>query len=584
MVRAEGEGAGGRERWDITRFTKTVMFFNEMPAPGQMLASILEQPLKIIRSIMGPQDVEAQKTSVLRVVAPSVLTGPEVAATTSKPSVNGIILVAGATGGVGKRVVAELLKQGASVRALVRNGGRAEKMLAGLPRASGASLDVVVGDITQKQTLLPEYFSGIRAAILCTAVKVAPKEGDTEDRAKYYQGLKFYDPEIVGDTPETVEYIGIKNIVERCKEALGLEEGNVLLDPSPGKLSVAWGPLDDVVMGGCSESKLEVERGIGEDGGYAAVFSGNVTSANNGGFASVRCKNFTPPKNVSAYEGLELRLKGDGLRYKLVLRQDTYWDGTSFIRSIDTTAGEWQTIKIPFSDFKPVFRAKSVKDGSKLNTSSITSVQIMLSKFEYDGNLNPNFRLGKFSLPIAYIKTYLPEPVNPRLVLLSAAGLTRVDRPGIDKEKEPPAVKLNDELGGILTWKLRGEDVLRASGVPYSILRPCALTEEPRGAPLVLDQGDEIRGKIGRDDVAELLIEILNQPAALDTALEAKCTLPFSEVYKPETGSEDMPRDWKALFEGANLRKGVTGKTIDGVYTGREPEDDVVKAKTSTKV
>ena len=86
------------------------------------------------------------------------------------------------------------------------------------------------------------------------------------------QGIKFYDPEIKGDTPETVEYIGIKNLVDKCAERLGLECGKFLLDPSTGKLSVAWGPLDDVVMGGCSESKLEVERGAAEDGGYAAVF------------------------------------------------------------------------------------------------------------------------------------------------------------------------------------------------------------------------------------------------------------------------------------------------------------------------
>ena len=77
------------------------------------------------------------------------------------------------------------------------------------------------------------------------------------------------------------------------------------------------------------------------------------------------------------------------------------------------------------------------------------------------------------------------------------------------------------------------------------------------------------QGKISRDDVADLLIEMLNQPSVLDTALEAKCTLPFDEVFVPETGPEDASRDWNALFEGANLRKGVTGKTIDGVYTGR---------------
>ena len=42
--------------------------------------------------------------------------------------------------------------------------------------------------------------------------------------------------------------------------------------------------------------------------------------------------------------------------------------------------------------------------------------------------------------------------------------------------QEPPAVRMNDELGGLLSWKLAGEDAIRASGVPFAIVRPCALT------------------------------------------------------------------------------------------------------------
>lgn len=72
---------------------------------------------------------------------------------------------------------------------------------------------------------------------------------------------------------------------------------------------------------------------------------------------------------------------------------------------------------------------------------------------------------------------------------VSSAGVTRPNRPGINVDMEPPAVKLNDALGGLLTYKLAGEDVVRGSGVPYAIVRPCALTEEPAGAPLELDQG-----------------------------------------------------------------------------------------------
>jgi uncharacterized protein YbjT (DUF2867 family) len=65
---------------------------------------------------------------------------------------------------------------------------------------------------------------------------------------------------------------------------------------------------------------------------------------------------------------------------------------------------------------------------------------------------------------------------------------------------------MNEELGGIMTFKLRAEDVLRDSGVPYTIVRPVALTEEPGGAPLEFDQSDNIKGKISRDDVADICL------------------------------------------------------------------------------
>jgi chromosome condensin MukBEF complex kleisin-like MukF subunit len=43
----------------------------------------------------------------------------------------------------------------------------------------------------------------------------------------FTQGIKFYDPEIVGDTPEAVEYKGLQNIVDMVAQQLGLEQGKV---------------------------------------------------------------------------------------------------------------------------------------------------------------------------------------------------------------------------------------------------------------------------------------------------------------------------------------------------------------------
>jgi hypothetical protein len=39
----------------------------------------------------------------------------------------------------------------------------------------------------------------------------------------------------------------------------------------------AWGALDDVVMGGISESGFQVDRTGGENGGPVGVFKGRVT-------------------------------------------------------------------------------------------------------------------------------------------------------------------------------------------------------------------------------------------------------------------------------------------------------------------
>lgn len=155
--------------------------------------------------------------------------------------------------------------------------------------------------------------------------------------------------------------------------------------------------------------------------------------------------------------------------------------------------GEWATLDVPFSDFHPVWRARSAPGAPPLDPSQISSLQIMLSKFEYDGDLNPHFTPGRFSLSIAEVSTYLPHACCPRFVHVSSCGVTRPNRPGIDVDAEPPAVRMNDMLGGLLTWKLAGEDLVRRSGVPFAIVRPCALTEEPGGMPISLSQGDTIK-------------------------------------------------------------------------------------------
>ncbi len=435
-----------------------------------------------------------------------------------------VILVVGATGGVGQRVVQRLLDCGEAVRVLVRDPVKAKDLF-------GDRVQIVDADLTIPETLTAAVVQSVRAVICCSGVRVQPQEGDTPDRAKYYQGIKFYLPEVVGDTPEQVDYQGMQALLQAVTPSLAAYPStqkrlfDFAIDPSQIQ---AWGALDDVVMGGVSQSGIQTID-------QAALFTGNVSTSNSGGFASIRTRNFEQPFDLAGYTGMQLRVKGDGQRYKFLIRCDSQWDSVAYAHSFDTIADQWIEVQIPFAGLIPVFRAKTFSTAGAINASCITSLQLMLSKFEYDGGLNPHFTPGQFALQVESIAAY-GGPALSQFVLVSSAGVTRPGRPGLNLDEEPPAVRMNDQLGGILTWKLRGEDALRSSGIPYTIVRPCALTQEPGGNLLTVEQGDNLRGKISREDAATLCVEALHQPRA--------CNLTFEVSAQPETGLVN----WSELF------------------------------------
>ncbi|KAK7400184.1 hypothetical protein VNO78_11384 [Psophocarpus tetragonolobus] len=513
----------GRQNWDFGRFVKTLFFFNGFPSPAKFF------------------DFLAEKVS-----------GPSPSEVLNSMGTSDIVLVTGATGGVGRRVVDILQKKGVPVRVLVRNEEKARRML-------GSDVDLVVGDITKDSTLIPEYFKGVKKVINAASVIVGPKEGDTPDRAKYSQGVKFFEPEIKGDSPEKVEYIGMRNLIKAVKDNLGLRRGKLLFGFEGNNYrQLPWGALDDVVMGGVSESTFQIDPSGGENGGPTGIFKGVVSTANNGGFTSIRTKNFSEPENLSAYDGLEFRLKGDGRRYKIIVRTSSDWDTLGYTAGFNTEKGKWQSIRVPFSSLRPIFRARTVSDAPPFDPSNVVSLQLMFSKFEYDGKLNETFVEGPFELPVSSIQAYLKDPITPRFVHVSSAGVTRPERPGLDLSKQPPAVRLNKELDYILTFKLKGEDLLRESGIPYVIVRPCALTEEPAGADLIVDQGDNITGKISREEIARMCVAALDSPYICDKTFEVKSVIPFNELFTVDLANPPPEKDYDIYFK--NLKEGITGK------------------------
>lgn len=154
---------------------------------------------------------------------------------------------------------------------------------------------------------------------------------------------------------------------------------DIIFDFSKSSGIKNWIIVDDGVMGGLSQGSFTLnEEGNG-------VFSGFVTTENNGGFSSVR---YTfGRKDVSEYTHVTLRLKGDGKNYQFRIKKNRY-DRASFINTFKTS-GKWETIRIPLNEFFPSFR------GYKLNRPNFDG-----SAMEEIAFLIANKRREKFKLEI----------------------------------------------------------------------------------------------------------------------------------------------------------------------------------------
>lgn len=145
-------------------------------------------------------------------------------------------------------------------------------------------------------------------------------------------------------------------------------------------------PVDDVVMGGRSRSRFRTTA----DG--TAVFEGLVSLANGGGFASVR--GGLDNTDCSGCVGVRMRMRGDGRRYRLTLRNDRRLSGVNHQHAFDTEANAWTEVTLPFTDFVPRFRGRTPDDAPALDPGRIRQMGLMIA----DG------KEGPFRLEIAWIR------------------------------------------------------------------------------------------------------------------------------------------------------------------------------------
>jgi uncharacterized protein YbjT (DUF2867 family) len=116
-----------------------------------------------------------------------------------------------------------------------------------------------------------------------------------------------------------------------------------------------------------------------------------------------------------------------------------------------------------------------------------------------------------------------------QFILVSSMGVTRPDH------------QLNAMLDNILSWKLKGEDAVRATGINYTIVRPGELTNEPGGRRGVrIMQGDPANGEgtVSRSDLASALVSAIGREDLYGKTFEI-------------VGDHARPRiEWASLYNG----------------------------------
>jgi Complex I intermediate-associated protein 30 (CIA30) len=298
--------------------------------------------------------------------------------------------------------------------------------------------------------------------------------------------------------PPTVQQPELDVFVRLANQELPNSTDRELYDfsqPTP-ELLAAWQPVNDVVMGGISSSSLQIVNN-------RTFFKGVVSIEQGGGFASIRTHNFQPPLDLSNYQGITLRVRGAGQRYKLFLRPSDQWDGLSYAYSFDTSANAYTDLRMPFSNFVPVQRAKTVPDAPALDRRQVASLQIMLSKFEYDGSLNPLFRPGEFELELVAIGAYGGK-VLPQLVVVA------------------PVANTEGNIAQPLAGSVR----------PHTLLQMGAVIDRPSAQGLDFSLTKEPTSAVSSADLAELCVEVLNIPEACHRTITVQEYNPLGGVAR----------------------------------------------------
>lgn len=154
-----------------------------------------------------------------------------------------------------------------------------------------------------------------------------------------------------------------------CNATFGQQAVAPLFDFSGPTAAAQWQIVNDGVMGGRSTSQASIVNG-GD-----LRFTGTLSLANNGGFASVRSR----PKQLGLQRGqsIVLRVLGDGRRYTFNLYTPDRRTAYSFQLKFNTVSGQWTEVRLPLDRFVAHSFGRPVPQ-DRLDPTRVQSVGVLL--------------------------------------------------------------------------------------------------------------------------------------------------------------------------------------------------------------
>ena len=132
-----------------------------------------------------------------------------------------------------------------------------------------------------------------------------------------------------------------------------------------------WQYISDQTMGGVSNGQAVLDK---EGDMIFARLTGNVSTANNGGFIQIRT-NFSFVDLINTNKELKcvlLKTKGNGETYHIFIRTSEDRSYRDFYSATFTANDNWEIVDLPFTKFKHRYSNKSL-DGNDIRTFGIVA-------------------------------------------------------------------------------------------------------------------------------------------------------------------------------------------------------------------